>query len=110
MVETIDWDETQYLTEVNAGYCWAEKFDAEKFHKLILMQFTGQKDKNGAEIYEGDIVKWYCDEEPPEGIFIVEWRDTRFVLYNKEMSDWALGGAPKRLEIIGNIYENKELI
>lgn len=72
----------------------------------ILLQFTGLKDKNGKEIYEGDLMKI-------EGDFItIEWMGTiygqGFVMHHKERGnrsgEWGKG------EIIGNIYENPELI
>ena len=63
-----------------------------------LMQFTGLKDKNGKEIYEGDIVRW--EQFKDEIIF----RDGFFQGRNLILTDWS------RAEIIGNIYENPELL
>lgn len=70
-----------------------------------LMQFTGLKDKNGKEIYEGDIVKWWD-----------EYGDGRFVWF-KEIVKYD-GGAfyplcimpSDEFEVIGNVFENPELI
>ena len=61
---------------------------------IPIMQFTGLKDKNGKEIYEGDIMKNYDYH-----FFVVEW--------NKKNARWdnCFGR-----EVIGNIYENPELI
>jgi uncharacterized phage protein (TIGR01671 family) len=57
--------------------------------KFILMQFTGLKDKNGKQIYEGDVLKY------EKYIINVEW--------NEEAGN-------DDFEIIGNVYENPELL
>lgn len=71
-------------------------------------QFTGLHDKNGKEIWEGDIVKWGDDNfgEFASEICPIEFREGSFchgdiVLKHIDMPD---------LEVIGNIYENGELI
>lgn len=74
----------------------------------IAMQYTGLKDKNGREIYEGDLLSWQKYSK----------------LERKCVVEWMLGGwyiapqlVPRRLftthkdcEVIGNIYENPELL
>ena len=78
-----------------------------------LMQFTGLHDKNGVEIYEGDIVRWHVRAEWDEKVYReakgdVKYEVSAFVVY--EQSDrWDLREF-EDLEIIGNIYENKELL
>jgi uncharacterized phage protein (TIGR01671 family) len=76
----------------------------------ILMQFTGLLDKNGKEIYEGDVIKhsgYYSgDNKHNEGLFVVEW------VLNGFNDDLLAGYAdcPEWIEVVGNIYENPELL
>ncbi|WP_428909427.1 YopX family protein [Niallia sp. Krafla_26] len=98
-----------------------------EYGSYILMQYTGLKDKNGKEICEGDIVTLYCQENRGE------WKDfdvtgtvTYFAdpaqfLVKRENSHPQLGfdlfemcHHPDyellEMEVIGNIYENPELL
>ncbi|MDA2800611.1 YopX family protein, partial [Escherichia coli] len=82
---------------------------------LYLMQFTGLHDKNGKEIYEGDILRWsswvegsYHEIAGVKNTNLVEWSNARGKWFVK--SDlWDLGMYSDK-EIIGNIYENPELL
>lgn len=69
------------------------------------MQCTGLKDKNGKLIYEGDIVK---DLIIPEIFYIVKWFNSGFHLESTISGSFLKFGT--RQEIIGNIYENPELL
>ena len=81
-------------------------------NEIILMQSTGLKDKNGNEIFEGDIVDYKGREA------VVKWHGSyasfiyRFVDGLQErVSEWdPLFLACYHFEVIGNIYENPELL
>ena len=92
-------------------------------HNLTLMQYTGLKDKNGVEIYEGDILDFgmgnkgrvehsivnsWCVEynliDNPNINRNYQWDDS-----NKVVQLWKLC-QDNRAEVIGNIYENPELL
>jgi len=105
------------------------------YKDLDWMQFTGLNDKNGKEIYEGDIIHYYVKSKKKDSWEIKEvynkkelvswgvWYDDE---YGYEIQTWLLGdyylseytkyknkywdALDERYEVIGNIYENPELI
>lgn len=83
--------------------CFGSLLDSKEY---ILMQSTGLKDKNGKLIYEGDMVKHSKSNQQ----YKVQWNDKGFW----QLDDYAMARSSKFLEenyeVIGNIYENKELL
>lgn len=88
-----------------------------------LIQCTGLKDKNGKLIFEGDILKYTSkptntqknnpEYKPYSENYSVVWEDfyTGYNLRSKEkVNCFNLGIMTKDCEVIGNIYENKELL
>lgn len=83
--------------------------DQQGGEQFVLMQYTGLRDKNGVEIYEGDIVTW--DSGNAHGRTWThevgfEMGHFNFVNSNGDWFDPFRG----TLEVIGNIYENPELL
>lgn len=96
-----------FFTVLHNGNVNEENFDLE-----TLSQFTGLLDKQGLEIYEGDIVihkgEYLSLKKPAfvifeNGRFVMDCGDSVTHRLYKWSDNWSI-------EVIGNIYENKELL
>lgn len=84
------------------------------FRMQDLMQYTGLKDKNGKEIYEGDIVLIKLDETSTWHKTVVGFKKGAFIANLIDKEDYVYifhhGFTGDDFEIIGNVYENKNLL
>lgn len=83
---------------------------------IILMQSTGLRDKIGKEIFEGDIVQFEDCYEVSDFLYIntgiIEWCQGGFHVTNRDsvLMEDLLDGDSLDVTIIGNVYENPELL
>lgn len=104
------------LFEGHRAISWEDVF-AEQHEELIPLQYTGLKDKNGREIYEGDVLHHHWNsghDHMLETTSFVKWQNGAFLVDDKKRADWLLSmhtlAEWASVEVIGNIYENPELL
>ena len=106
------WDKTTGIMYPNAE----NRLDLFLHNRdMELMQYTGLKDKNGKEIYEGDIVQPYQDVyskglskvDSPQ---VVEYSPPGFLPFDLPCHGGQIYMDDTEFEVIGNIYENPELV
>jgi len=122
-VQELNFEECFYggFTQIRTTM-YSDYFD---IREMPLMQYTGLKDKNGKEIYEGDIVRFPANDEYDEVNYISYecWFDSRDTFkygwhFSRSKFHGCLCGGnscvsmewARQLEVIGNVHDNKELL
>jgi uncharacterized phage protein (TIGR01671 family) len=110
------WDKVNNIMIDNVSTGTIQVFDEKNkanSSNCEFMQFTGLIDKNGIEIYEGDVLQ---DDERPVECGVVEWDYDSLIVNNAQITpEWRKTTVESGLKyrhwiIIGNIYENPELL
>lgn len=103
-------------SEISVKTLFFKRTNYYKFDDIVLMQSTGLKDENGKEIFEGDIVKVTDGDErtnfPDGGIGTICGLDGIFMWYIDGQVHNGLFDISQEyyIEVVGNIYENPELL
>ena len=103
-VAAMDWNEYGLTIHTSGGFMTLPDEEVD------LMQFTGLKDENGREIYEGDIVRGTIIQNDKTFLFKPEMKwscGCCSPFYGWEFSDELF---THHIEVIGNMFENPELL
>lgn len=101
------------LYDAQLHHFWQDFVDYPGYE---LMQYTGLTDKNGKEIYEGDIVQYNQNSSYDNMDFITKWSDDKLgFIFQSNSGEQLVNQTPhlnrfKHLEVVGNIFENPELL
>ena len=115
------------LYDISSLHLYSTDDGKYELPNVIPMQFTGLQDKKGKDIYEGDVIKTYCEITNREIIGEIEYADKWCTFYLGAKNDYGCGMASDSVfqwyysqeektegdvlaEIIGNIHENPELL
>lgn len=98
------------IGEFGQYYFTDRDYEDGRSQKDGLMQYTGLKDKNWVDVFEGDIVKCFHDGDLVGNYDVIEFSDSAFVFRYRFTTVCQWLDFDGHLEVIGNIYENSNLL
>lgn len=104
-------DSETYIKDGDGTWLSDEELNVVKVIPESVGQYTGLTDKNGTKIFEGDIVRW-TDSAGTTNNFVVIWDNHKamFYLHSCGYSVDLCDCCAKELTVIGNTYDNPELL
>ena len=109
-----EWEKDSWVILPNGNLMWVEYGNlvgGVYMKNHVLVKSTGFKDIEGKEIYEGDIIRYWDNFDERYKLAIIKFDKGSFIMTNDRIN-WDIGVTNKddKIKIVGNIYENKDLI
>ena len=109
-----EWEKDSWVILPNGNLMWVEYGNlvgGVYMKNHVLVKSTGFKDIEGKEIYEGDIIRYWDNFDERYKLAIIKFDKGSFIMTNDRIN-WDIGLTNKddKIKIVGNIYENKDLI
>ena len=109
-----EWEKDDWVILPNGNLMWVEYGNlvgGVYMKNHVLVKSTGFKDIEGKEIYEGDIIRYWDNFDERYKLAIIKFDKGSFIMTNDRIN-WSLYFTDENdeIKIVGNIYENKDLI
>ena len=109
-----EWEKDSWVILPNGDLMWVEYGNlvgGVYMKNHILVRSTEFKDIEGKEIYEGDIIRYWDNFDEHYRLAVIKLDKGGFIITNNRIN-WNIGLTNKddKIKIVGNIYENKDLI